>query len=687
MRYNSGRRTTLLLHAWAFYAASVTIISLPYSTAAAASAITFTGDEEQSHVQNLRRTQEAAEMPPPPPLSTPAADGVSTTTEASQEQLQQQQSSWQHVEYSPIYNTRMKPCPGYSSEGLKGYTTLDDLRHDLQLYFYDMNGYNYHRTAADMITESPTDHPSLSPTLSEKPTVAKSDVPSLYPTQQPVSAAPTEYPTSSVRLPKEPTKSPSPTMLPKFAGAVVAPTDGSDGVADGGSGASTSSGGTIMVNIPEGALDGSDGTGSTGDGSGGMISEVVLMGGDDDPMTTNVTGPTASLAPIPIPSLRTGSPSKSPTLSPMVPDENQMLINNSGARKRMRGSSTGGGDDTRIRRRLQEEEEEGLVDGRERRRLQMDGTTSTTATTPAQEYVEVMNVNGEGEVDEIVTDSNGDQTLIPVTTQLQQHQEQPAHDGIHFHICPDTTFRFNNLYVTQLNYPPLVIESPVRQHFTLACLKDNQCTFVNGDYHIVINNNGLQGDKLGQGSALNDDKHGTITVSGIKFQKAEESSIVMNDPRGRIVFNKCVWENNEGEAIVVDGKYSGKNLEVVYYGPDDYMLPDGKENPHVSQVDPTIPAETTAVNMDFLFGGTTEAVVTTEFTLMETTVGSVQATEDTGMGRDLEGVEFDERSLLGGGPKSLIVISGSTFTVSFLFVWMCYCFDHCFFVIFVQLTT
>lgn len=671
MRYNSGR-TTLLLHAWA---ASITIISLPYQSAAAASAITFTVDEEQSHVQTLRRTQEASEMPPP--LSTPAAD-VSTTTEASQEQLQQQ-SSWQHVEYSPIYNTRMKPCPGYSSEELKGYTTLDDLRHDLQLYFYDMNGYNYHRTAADMITESPTDHPSLSPTLSEKPTVVKSDVPSLYPTQQPVTAAPTEYPTSSVRLPKEPTKSPSPTMLPKFAGAVVAPTDGSGGVADGGSGASTSSGGTIIVNIPEGALEGSDGTGSTGSGSGGMISEVVLMGGDDDPMNTYVTGPTESLPPIPIPSLRTGSPSKSPTLSPMVPDENQMLINNGSTRKRMRGSSTGG-DDTRIRRRLQEEEQ-GSVDGRERRQLQMDSTTSTTATTPAQEYVEVMNLNGEGEVDEIVTDSNGDETLIPVTTQLLQHQEQPSHDGIHFHICPDTTFRFNNLYVTQLNYPPLVIESPVQQHFTLACLKDNQCTFVDGDYHIVINNNGLEKDNLGQGSVI---KHGTITVSGIKFQKAEESSIVMNDPRGMIVFSNCTWENNEGEAIVVDGKYSGKNLEVAYYGPDDYMLPDGKENPHVSQVDPTIPAETTAVNMDFLFGGTTEAVLTTEFTLMETTVVSVQATIDTGMGRDLEGVEFDERSLQ--GPKSLIVIRDSTFTVSFLFVWVCDCFYHCFSILFVHLT-
>ena len=669
MRYNSGR-TTLLLHAWALYAASITLISLLYS-AGAASAITFTGDEEQSHVQNLRRTQEA-QLPPP-------ADGVNTTTEASQEQLQQQ-SSWQHVEYSPIYNTRMKPCPGYSSEGLKGYTTLDDLRHDLQLYFYDMNEYNYHRTAADMITESPNDHPSLSPTLSEKPTVVKSDVPSLYPTQQPVSAAPTEYPTSSVRLPKEPTKSPSPTMLPKFAGAVVAPTDGSDGVADGGSGASTSSGGTIMVNIPEGALEGSDGTGSTGDGSGGMISQVVLMGGDDDPMTTNVTGPTASLAPIPIPSLRTGSPSKSPTLSPMVPDENQMLINNGSTRKRMRGSSTGG-DDTRIRRRLQEEEQ-GLVDARERRQLQMDSTTSTTATTPAQEYVEVMNVNGEGEVDEIVTDSNGDETLIPVTTQLQQHQEQPSHDGIHFHICPDTTFRFNNLYVTQLSYPPLVIESPVQQHFTLACLIDNRCTFVDGDYHIVINNNGLEKDNSDQGSVI---KHGTIAVSGIKFQKAEESSIVMIDPRGTIVFSNCTWENNEGEAIVVDGKYSGKNLEVAYYGPDDYMLPDGKENPHVSQVDPTIPAETTAVNMDFLFGGTTEAVLTTELMFMETTVGSVQATDDTGMGRDLEGVEFDERSLQ--GPKSLIVIRDSTFTVSFLFVWMCDCFYHCFSVMFVHLTT
>ena len=57
------------------------------------------------------------------------------------------------VHYSPIYNTRMKACTGYEAEGLKGYTTLDDFRHDLQLYFYDMNGYSYHRTAADIAAD------------------------------------------------------------------------------------------------------------------------------------------------------------------------------------------------------------------------------------------------------------------------------------------------------------------------------------------------------------------------------------------------------------------------------------------------------------------------------------------------------------------------------------------------------
>ena len=73
-------------------------------------------------------------MPLPPTTESP--DGTST-----------------NVVYSPIYNTRMKACTGYEAEGLKGYTTLDDLRHDLQLYFYDMNGYSYHRTAEVIAAE------------------------------------------------------------------------------------------------------------------------------------------------------------------------------------------------------------------------------------------------------------------------------------------------------------------------------------------------------------------------------------------------------------------------------------------------------------------------------------------------------------------------------------------------------
>eukprot|EP00984_Skeletonema_dohrnii_P029249 scaffold19687_cov127-Skeletonema_dohrnii-CCMP3373.AAC.4 len=533
----------------------------------------------QVSMMNGESAQEAPMGMPLPPSTTEAPGGtLLQTTEA---------------EYSPIYNTRMKTCPGFEAEGLKGYKSLDDLRDDLQLYFYDMNGYSYHRTAEEIaaaaMTESPTGHPSASPSVSFKPTIASSDVPSAIPTQQPVTPAPTDFPTSSLRLPQDPTKSPSPTMLPKFGGATLA---------------NGTSAGDLVIAIPAGAL-GDSGGGTSMEGGPDSGVTPIFLGGDEDPADVLDDGGSSTFVPtVPIPSLRTASPSRTPTFKPI---EQQMgLDQEGGMRKRMRGR--------------------GGMDG-DRRRL--------------QELAEIMNENGKAELDEIITMPDGGEVLIPLT----------EHGGTHFHICPNTNFQFNNIYVAQLKYLPLVLESPVQEPVTLACLQENTCTFSGGDYHIVFNNNGLEEDSLDESSM--DESHSTITVSGITFQESEEASFVMNDPRGKIILNKCKWENNKGEAIVVDGKYTGKNHEEEYYGKNDFMLPPDKENPHAS-TEPTIPAETTAVPMDFLFGTTVSAVTTkySDFVVTTETPPTPDFEDDFGSARLLSAV----------GPKSLILIRESTFT-------------------------
>eukprot|EP00573_Skeletonema_grethae_P013467 CAMPEP_0201694556 /NCGR_PEP_ID=MMETSP0578-20130828/6773_1 /ASSEMBLY_ACC=CAM_ASM_000663 /TAXON_ID=267565 /ORGANISM="Skeletonema grethea, Strain CCMP 1804" /LENGTH=788 /DNA_ID=CAMNT_0048180243 /DNA_START=1 /DNA_END=2367 /DNA_ORIENTATION=- len=165
---------------------------------------------------------------------------------------------------------------------------------------------------------------------------------------------------------------------------------------------------------------------------------------------------------------------------------------------------------------------------------------------------------------------------------------------------------------------------------------------------MVFNNNGLEEDNLGESSL--DQEQSTITVSGITFHESEEASIVMNDPRGKVIFDKCKWENNEGEAIVVDGKYSGKNQEEEYYGDDDFMLPPNKVNPFAS-TEPTMPAETTELPMHFLFGSTVSSM-TTEYSEIVTTEAPLTSAFGARELEDLNAV----------GPKSLIVIRKSTFT-------------------------
>ena len=513
------------------------------------------------------------EMPLPPSTTTTAAAAAAAAVVGSTTESPEEQQARENIEYSPIYNTRMKTCKGYETEGLRGYTTLDDLRDDLQLYFYDMNGYSYHRTAADMITEEPTVHPSASPSMSYKPSSARSEVPSFIPTGHPVSGQ----------------------------------------------------------------------------------NPADISGGDEEGEDGGV-----SIAPFPVPALRTAAPSRSPTLSPVGPDENQLILGEGSGRKRMRGGSIHGG-------------EEVGSDGR-RRLQEVAGATTTPATEPVQEYVEVMNENGQAELDEvIITDldnnTSGEVSTMGQSTMIDTQELQEEEPGIHFHICPNTNFQFNNLYVAQLKLHPLVVESPVQQPLTLACLEENTCTFSMGDYHVVFNNNGLEEDNLDQSSM--DQQHGTITVSGIKFEEAGESSIVMNDPQGKIVFDKCKWQNNDGEAIIVAGKYSSKNLEKAYYGENDYMLPPGKENPFALTEPTNIPPETTEVPMDFLFGsGSTPGPMTTDFSMGETT----EIPGDDGMDDGMDDGRM--RLLQGWNVKSLIVIRDSTFTVS---VHLFFIFAVCFF--------
>ena len=558
---------------WAQLMASMTALSsLPYTSAMPASndadlhlKVGVRGGTnnhyKQQQQQQQRWMQEAPVEIPLPPSTTESPGGT------------------KEVEYSPIYNTRMKTCPGYEADGLRGYKSLDDLRDDLQLYFYDMNGYSYHRSAeqiaadaaADAMTESPTGHPSASPSVSSQPTLTSSDVPSSIPTQQPVTPAPTDFPTSSLRLPQDPTKSPSPTISPRL-------TPGTG----------------VVTDIP--------------DDEDGTFSPTVLTLG-----------------------LRTGSPSRTPTLRPVEEDGNRIVERSD--RKRMREHI---------------DDEVGSV----RRRLQDETTTDAV-------FVEVVSDTGVPELDEIVTLPDGEEVLIPVTVSSEESSAAAAgteeeEGGIHFHICPDTNFQFNSILVAQLKFLPLVVESPVQEPFTLACLQENTCTFKGGNFHIVLNNNGLEKDSLEESSM--DEEHSTITVSGINFQESAEASIVMNDPQGTIIFDKCKWENNEGAAIVVDGRYTGKNLEREYYGVDDYMLPPGGVNPYAS-TDPTVPASTT----EFSFVTTTEgAVITTKFT-------DVVTTETPPPPPDVVDESFrllEETSVVDPKPKSSILIRKSTFSVS-----------------------
>ena len=529
------------------------------------------------------------------------------------------------VEYSPVYNTRMKNCKGYEAEGLRGYTNLDDLRKDLQLYFYDMNGYSYHRTAAEiaaeLLTESPTGNPSPSPSVSSKPSVATSEAPSFTPSKHPITAAPTDEPTSSVRLPVEPTRSPSPTMLPKFVG-ITSPTTLLNSTLN-------STEVDLTITIPEGALGDVDSTMGQD-----LTGQVIFIGGDVNPADVlGEEGEGSTFAPtVLIPSLRTGSPSRTPTMKPIEMDENQLMIDEGSVRKRIRGHGNDelGGN----RRRLQDAPDEIM-------------TIATIPFRVSPEYAEVMNEEGLPELDEVVTEPNGEEILIPVKISAEDNlagnQEK---GGLHFHICPDTNFQFNSIFVAQLKYLPLVLESPVQKPLTLACLKENTCIFNGGNYHLVFNNNGLEDDSLGESSM--DKQHSSITVRGINFQEAEEASNVLNDPRGKVVFEKCKWESNKGEAIVIDGKYSSTNKEREYYGVNDYMLPDGKENPFAS-TEPTIPASTTAVPLAFLFGSTA-GPMTTDVNLI--------AAIDTPGTRLLE-----EPST--SSPKSSILVRQSTFTVRF----------------------
>ena len=105
-----------------------------------------------------------------------------------------------------VYNTRTKACPNLSIE-VEGYTTLIDLQLDLTDYFHSLT---FPPTISPAPSESPSAAPSISPT--SIPSLEPTYYPTNIPTKAPITARPTPPPTGAIRVPQDPTKSPSPTI-------------------------------------------------------------------------------------------------------------------------------------------------------------------------------------------------------------------------------------------------------------------------------------------------------------------------------------------------------------------------------------------------------------------------------------------------------------------------------------------
>lgn len=105
------------------------------------------------------------------------------------------------------YTSRMSPCPGYESSGLRGYSDLLSLQSDILDYHSSLG--QLLPTSSPSSSNSPssdTRFPSFEPSISISPSIF-TYTPTIRTTRRP-----SPYPTSDIREPKKPTSSPAPTI-------------------------------------------------------------------------------------------------------------------------------------------------------------------------------------------------------------------------------------------------------------------------------------------------------------------------------------------------------------------------------------------------------------------------------------------------------------------------------------------
>lgn len=167
-------------------------------------------------------------------------------------------------------------------------------------------------------------------------------------------------------------------------------------------------------------------------------------------------------------------------------------------------------------------------------------------------------------------DSNGTSVEAEPTVQAQTTTPGPelsidfeieSSIPVQFNVCPGT-YSFDTL----IDKDPIVIEALTHNPLWIRCATDDgECVFSGGQHHLSFNNHGA----TSANNSTEEQMIHILTVSGISFQKAAFSAVSMHDPRGEILFDKCEFSENEGAAMVINGKYSGTHTAYYDYEMDD----------------------------------------------------------------------------------------------------------------------
>jgi hypothetical protein len=208
--------------------------------------------------------------------------------------------------------------------------------------------------------------------------------------------------------------------------------------------------------------------------------------------------------------------------------------------------------------------ETNIADGNET--TTADGNETTTADMDVNITTTTLSTAAFGE------DSNGtsveaEPTVLTQTTtpgpELSIDFEIEPSVPVQFNICPGT-YSFDTL----IDQDPIVIEALTHNPLWIRCAatadnEDGGCVLSGGQHHLSFNNHGSSNN-----STLDQMIH-ILTVSGISFQKAAFSAVSMHDPRGEVVFDDCEFSENQGAAMVINGKYSGTHTAYYDYEVDD----------------------------------------------------------------------------------------------------------------------